>query len=68
MKLVFWHQCVLEELDLEVVDFGAAAKLSQHIVTGLTGQGEVDRLDLQAFYLGSNVVEVLVLGDADVIL
>ena len=56
---------MLEELDLEVVDFGAAAKLSQHIVTG---QGEVDRLDLQAFYLGSNVVEVLVLGDADVIL
>ena len=51
-----------------MTDLRAAAWLSQHFVTRLAGQDEVDGLDLQAFNLSSNVVEILVLGDADVIL
>ena len=68
LELVLGHEGVFEQLHLELVDFGAARHLVHHLVTVGTGEGKVRGLKLEAFDLASDIVEVLALGDPDIVL
>ena len=59
---------MFEQLHLELVYFGAARHLIQHLVTVRTGDGEFRGLKLQAFDLGSDIVKVLALCYPDIVL